>query len=191
MKASRIILTSLVFLAFLCGCSETTVSEEERAVVLTAEDLLPYGLLQPSSAVDVTWGGSRWFDGSKEIEYTYTTLGESEQMPFYLYVSVDLGRDALDAATMYSATMAGFKLGSAMESLQRVKLTESCEYGDKCVLFLLSENDQPLGNQFFARVGHSVYSVHLAGLYFDEPEIWHEIMASKMAALRALRSRKP
>ncbi len=190
MTAFRLFVTSLLFVALFCGCSETTVSKEERAVVLSAEDFVPYGLVRPKGAVDVTWAGSRWFDGSKEIEYTYVTLDESEPMPFYLYVSVDLGTSSADAATTYLATMAGAKLGSEMESMERVKLSDSCVYGDKCALFLITRDDQPLGNQFFLQVGHSAYSVQSAGLYFDEPEVWHELIASKVVALKALRSRK-
>lgn len=177
---------TLIVMASVWGCAPTTVSDQERGIVLTAEELLAFGFEPPTGAINETWDGWRWFDGSKEIEYTYETLSESEQVP--LYLSVTLGWEATqsDAVASYGATLLGFKLGSASESLERRELADSCEYGDKCSLFLLSHDERPLGNQFVARIGRVVYSVQVFGLYFDEPELWQEVIVPKMHALRQL-----
>lgn len=176
----------LLLIAGVCGCAPATVSDREREIVLTADELLAFGFEPPTGAINETWDGWRWFDGSKEIEYTYETQSESERMP--LYLSVTLGWEATqsDAVASYGATLLGFKIGSVSESIERRQLADSCNYGDKCELYLLSHDEQPLGNQFVARVGRVVYTVQLFGLYFDEPELWHEVIFPKMDALRQL-----
>jgi hypothetical protein len=172
------------------GCSPAGLSDEERDIVLTAAELLSYGFTSPTGATDETWDGWRWFDGSKEIDYTYQTLDESEQMPLYLSVNIGWETTHTDAIATYGATLLGFKVGSATESVERLQLTDSCEYGDRCVLFLLTHEQRPIGNQYVLQVGRAVYSVQLFGLYFDEPEVWREVIVPKVAALKGLGKRE-
>jgi hypothetical protein len=176
----------LLVVAAIGGCSPATVSDEERGIVLTAPELQSYGFTSPIGAIDETWDGWRWFDGSREIDYTYQTLNESEQMPLYLSVNIGWETTHSDAVATYGATLLGFKVGSATESIERQQLTDSCEYGDRCTLFLLTRDQRPLGNQFVLQVGRTVYTVQLFGLYFDEPEVWHEVIVPKVAALKRL-----
>jgi hypothetical protein len=173
----------LVAAVAIGGCTPADMSDAEREIVLTAADFVPYGFPRPTGPEDETWDGWRWFDGSKEIEYNYGTLGEGEPSPFSLYVSVAWENTRADALASYGANILGFKVGSEAASLARLELTDACDYADRCTLLLIAHKEQPVGNQFILQAGRTVYSVQIVGLYFEEPELWHEIIAPKVAAL--------
>ena len=178
--------TILCLASAFAGCMPADMSKAQRDVVLTGAELVPFGFASPTGAIDENWESRRWFDGSREIEYTYETQHESEQMPLYLSVSVSWETSRPDAIGVYGATLLGFKLGLAAESIESHELTDSCKYGDRCTLLLLTRDRRPLGNQFVLQAGSSVYIVQIFGLYFDEPEVWHEMIVPKVTALKNL-----
>ena len=170
----------------LAGCMPSETSEQDRAVVLTGAELVPFGFAIPTGAIDETWEGRRWFDGSREIEYLYETLDDAEEMPLYLSVNVSWEKSSPDAIGVYGATLLGFGVGTVSESIESRELTDDCQYGDRCSLLLVTRDRRPLGNQFVLQTGRTVYIVQLFGLYFDEPETWHEMILPKVTASKNL-----
>ena len=176
----------LCLVTALAGCMPSDTSERERGVILTGAELEPFGFAMPTGAIDETWEGRRWFDGSREIEYVYETLDDTEQMPLYLSVNVSWEKSRPDAIGVYGATLLGFKVGTVSEDIESRELTDDCHYGDRCSLLLVTRDKRPLGNQFVLTAGRSVYIVQIFGLYFDEPEAWHEMIVPKVTALKNL-----
>jgi hypothetical protein len=174
----------LLAAAMLGGCTPAAISDAERHAVLTPADLAAYGYPKPSDPEDETWEAWWWFDGSKEIEYSYETIVEGQPKAFSIYVSLSLENTNADALASYGASVLGYKVGSEAATLARVELTDACDYAERCALFLIAYEGKPLGNQFILQAGRAVYSVQIAGLYFDEPGPWHEIITPKIDALQ-------
>ena len=53
-------------------------------------------------------------------------------------------------------------------------------YGDSSSFYLLKKDSKPIGNYFTVREGSKTYTVILTGMYFDEAEVWKEIMEPKL-----------
>lgn len=185
--AARVASPALAILALLLsGCTTSEVSEREKEAVLTAEDLADWGFEAPDGGARETWKATRWFDGSRQIEYEYETPDGAGGDVLYLTVTVDLERRPGDSRTTYLAGLAGLSVIKMKKTIERKQVASSCDYGDECVLFLLLNEGNPVGNQFLARAGLNVYTVQLVGLYFSEAEIWHRLMAPRIESVKEL-----
>ncbi|MGH9750291.1 MAG: hypothetical protein ACRD6R_10245 [Candidatus Polarisedimenticolia bacterium] len=189
--AARFALSALAILALvLPGCTTSEVSEQEKNAVLTAADLADWGFEAPDGGAKETWKATRWFDGSRQIEYEYETPDGAGGDFLYLTVTVDLERRPSDSRTTYLAGQAGLGVIKMKKTIERKEVASSCDYGDECVLFLLLNEGNPVGNQFLVRTGLNVYTVQLVGLYFSEAETWHRLMAPRIESVKEL-PRKP
>ena len=56
-------------------------------------------------------------------------------------------------------------------------------YGDSSDFFVLKKNGVPVGNYFSVREGTKTYSILLAGMYIEDPEIWKELVEAKLKAV--------
>ncbi|MBI3181796.1 MAG: hypothetical protein HYZ28_06600 [Myxococcales bacterium] len=167
---------------------ELPVTEEERAIVLTAEELAELGAgLEPQPHLGkLTKGKLR--DGSYEVRYEYDA---SDSGGLFLDSSVSVDDD-LDStigayAGMDVAGRAGFALMLGGEG-KTVRRDDLIRWGEQSRHELLQDNQgQPAGNFFIARQGTKIFNVSFVGVGFDDRESIEALLLPKLERLEGYR----
>jgi hypothetical protein len=167
--------------------SQETVSEAERGLVPTVEQLSPWldpDFVPRSDAGQLT--KTRYFDGSTEVSYEYEHADEAR--PLYVMSGVHFEASPSDASTTYVALSASFGIGlqwGADGPMEQEERNDLFAWGDESRLTLLVYNGQTIGNFFVARKGSRVVYFIVSGLYFDEPEALAELLQPHLDRLDA------
>ena len=83
------------------------VGEADKALLLQASELIPYGYGFKKIAQHETFQKVRDFDGAIEIEYEFQTPDSEQQHPLYLDVVVTVTRKTSDASVTHGAEKFG------------------------------------------------------------------------------------
>jgi hypothetical protein len=59
------------------------------------------------------------------------------------------------------------------------------KFGESSSFSILKKDGKNVGNYFTVRDGTKTYTILLAGLYIDDPEVWKELVEPKLKALSA------
>ena len=166
--------------ATLPGCVRGSLEPGDRQLLLTASALEPYGIRLPGdvSAYE-TLSREKWFDGSVMLEYEFDAT--SRRTPIYMYSLVEIHPTQLDACLSHESTMVGTKIAG----IELRKRNDLFDYGDRSDFGILMSDDRPYGNYFSMCRGRTSFSVMLSGVYFDDGEVWGELVAPALEALEA------
>lgn len=157
---------------------EEPVTDEDRALAITAERLAE---LSPDLAFDRSRGKLRkvrHLDGSRELEYEYESPDDAGQT---LYVSFAAGveRTAQDARNSYAGERIGAKIGLRVSGEGRVREVERGDlwrWGDESRCSLLKSNGVVVGNLFMARKGRRLFLLMIVGVCFEDAAPIRELL---------------
>jgi hypothetical protein len=184
MKMKFLVAILVILLVFSCGCSKQSIREEDKPLLLTVEDLVPYGLSVENYEQYEVFRRNIYVDGAIAIEYEFDPP-EDSGINFYLAVAVSFERAERDAKSAYvmerKGTTFGAKLGGAAVSEAKGFFT----YGDESFFGFLMGEKGPGGNLFITRTGTKVYVVLIGGVYFDNPDDWAELITPKLQYLES------
>lgn len=181
-----LLLFSLTLALCAAGCTRVKMSEAEKELILRAQDLAPYGFNVDGASQYESFSKSVYFDRSYELEYEYQTPDGSGLDPLYLNVSVSFEKSPADARVTQGATKMGLSAGSYFEGLKLEEKRGFFKYGEESSYYvLLSKKGEPAGSYFVTREGSKVYSLLVAGVVFDEPEAWAELVTPKLQKFSA------
>ena len=169
----------------VCGaaCRQAAVSEDERGLVLRAEDFARYGYEFPDAARHESLTKTVYFDGSADIDYEFTAPDDS----LYVAVTVAFARDANDARFQKGGQRLGLQAGVGFEGLKMEEKPGFFAYGDDSSYYTLTKDGRPAGLFFSTREGAKVYTVVVAGIYFDSAEEWAELITPRLQKFSAHR----
>lgn len=184
MNSRRKIPTLLILVSLLCySCQRSlTVGPADKVLLLQATELVPYGYGFQSIAKHETFKKSRDFDGTIEIEYEFETPDGEVENSLYLDVVVTVSRAKSDARVSQGAEKLGLLAGLRLEGIVQEEKPGFYSYGDSSSFFVLKKGGTPVGNYFSVREGTKTYSILLAGMYIEDPEIWKELVEPKLKA---------
>lgn len=165
-----------------------TVGPADKALLVQASDLVPYGYGFQNIPKHETFKKSRDIDGTVEIEYEFETPDSETENSLYLDVVVTVSRKRSDARVSRGAENLGLLAGLKLEGIVREEKTGFYKYGEESQFFVLKKDGIPVGNYFSLREGTKTYSILLAGMYFEDPAEWKELVEAK---LKAFSSYKP
>jgi len=187
MKTTRFDVTRGACLAvlalILAGCMSQEPEEGDRDLVLKAEDLLPYGIDLPRGyATWETLKREKWIDSSFAVEYEFEPPEDAE-LP-YLYSLTERHTSKSDACNSYSAGNIGLPFGLGDNELD--VRDDLYSYGDESRFGLLTAEGQPFGNYFAMCKGRAAVMIVLGGLYFDDGEMWAELIQPMLGEVAIL-----
>ncbi len=159
-----------------------TVAAADKALLVQATDLVPYGYGFQNIAKHETFKKSRDFDGTVEIEYEFETPDSEEDHALYLDVVVTVSRARSDARVSQGAEKLGLLAGLKLEGMVQEEKPGFYSYGESSSFFVLKKDGVPVGNYFTVREGTKTYSILLAGMYFDDPSVWKKLVEPKLKA---------
>lgn len=178
-KPGNLVVTILA-LAFCAACISGEVEEGDHALVLKVGQLREYGLELPRGYQShESISKETWFDGSVSIEYEFEALDNAD-LPF-VYCVAEVHRSAQDAALSYSTGNFAAPLG--LGDAQMISRNDLFSYGDVSEFALFSYGGEPYGNYFAMQDGKTVFMVMTSGFYFDDGELWAELIEPNLAAL--------
>ena len=148
------------------------------------QELAPYGYVFQNHSKHEKFSKSRDFDGTIELEYEFETP-DSATKSLYLNVVVTVARNQSDARVSHGAEKIGLLYGLKLQGVVQEERTNFYRYGDTSSFFVLKKDGSPVGNYFTVRQGAKTYSLMVAGVYFDDPELWKELVEPKLQRFTA------
>lgn len=168
-----------LWLLVLLACIVQPPEEGDRDLVLKIGQLQPYGLSLPRDFMTFeSLKREQWIDGQVTVEYEFEAP-EELGLP-YLYSFAELHHPSnAEACASLSAGDFAMRL-SGVEISERNDLFR---FGDKSRFVLLVEEGEPYGNYFAMCRGNSAFMVLLNGFYFDDGDIWGELLRPTLDAI--------
>jgi hypothetical protein len=188
LMSRRPVLVALAAPALACsgfGAGPVTVGPAEKAVVLTAADIVPYypGTLVVDPKRE-TWDFQRDFDGSYELEYRYESPdGDANVLMVDTIAYYEVS--ASDAAWVYTGGGVGMSLVDGSDGVTFVETPGLLTWGDEHQCKTMTVDGTSGGTMCRARKGQHVYVVVVGGLAFTEPGSMDALLAGPLAAIEA------
>lgn len=186
--ALRLVSIGLLALVSLClpGCErKLTVQERDKTLFLRAQDLVKYGYGFEGIEKYESFSKTKGINGSYDIEYEFKTPEGERNHPLFLYVLVTVDTKESDAIISEGATKIALLARLNTKGISEQKITDFYRRGDSSAFYVLKKGEKPIGNYFTMREGRKVYAMILTGMYFDDAEVWKELIDTKVAQLSA------
>src|SRR3954471_7798938 len=132
--------------AVLGGCERNLpVDDRDRAVVLRAADLIPFGFGLEKTEPYEKFTKTRYLDGSHELAYEFETPDAEEENALYMNVTLSVEKNAADAWTTQGAQEIGLGVGLKSSGLTKRELKDFYKYGDSSTFYVLERDGHPVG----------------------------------------------
>ena len=168
---------------FTYTAKQLPASKAEWDVVVDAHDVAHWLEGMAVEDNEGTLSKVRYFDGSYDIEYEY----DPPDGAVYISSTLTVERKLTDAFATYlplwTATAAGFSLGGEA-TVEIDERKDFFEWGDQSRFAVLLTDGDPFGNLFIARDGTRVVFFLLAGVYFDDRDLWSEFIGPTLQNTR-------
>ena len=165
----------------LGGCERNLpVDDKDRAVVLRAADLIPFGYGLEKTEPYETFTKTRYLDGSHELTYEFETPDSEEENALYMNVTISVEKSTSDAWATHGAQDIGLGVGLKTNGITKREVKDFYKYGDSSTFYVLEKDGHPIGNAFTVRHGKRVYMLVLSGMYFDDAASWKELIEEKL-----------
>lgn len=177
---------ALFSVAGFAACKNETLTERDREIFVRVQDLAAYEVQFPDAARYEKFEKSRYFDGSCELTYEFE-LPDAATRPgaVYMRVAATVETDKSGATVSHGAEKLGFGFGMKLEGIEAEERKDFFRHGDDSTFFVLTKGGKPVGNFFVTRFGKRVYSLLVAGVYFDDPAAWSELVTPKLEKFAA------
>ena len=181
MRPCSSMLLPAIWLLILTACSDQPVEEGDRHLVLSIEQLQPYGLSLPLDFLPYERiKRNRHFTGLITVEYEFEAP-EELGLP-YLYSTVEQHLSNVGACASFSALNFGVGLGG----VDLAERNDLFRFGDKSQFGLLVDEGEPYGNYFAMCRGTTAFMVMLGGFYFDDGNAWGELLGPTLDAVDSM-----
>lgn len=173
----------LTLLPYICfSCMKTPISPDEKAILVTANDFVDYGLTITNIAASESFSKETYLDGGKELNYVFEPK-DSENDLKYLSNIISIEPSSKDALATFKAQWIGLGIGMTINKgkISTPDLNHIYRFGDRSEFKLINnEEGEPVGNIFIVQKGSMVFFISIVGLYFDEAEDWADFIEPKL-----------
>jgi len=168
------------------GCqSDLPVDVAEKALVLRAADLVPFGYELEDTEPYEVFSKTRYFDGTHDVTYEFETPESEAENALYLSVTLTFERKRSDAFLAHGIEKTAIIAGLSVAGLESREVKDFYEYGDSSTFYILEQDGSPVGNVFSLRDGNKIYLIVLSGMYFDDPAAWADLVEEKLERFSA------
>jgi hypothetical protein len=165
----------------MAGCfSEEPLSEGDKSLFLRVGDLARYGFQYKNVDGYEKFSKVRQLGGAYQLTYEFQTPA-GERPPLYIYANVFVAANASDALMSAGAENIGLLIGLKATGVEEREVRIPGD--ERSRLSVLVKGGKPLGNVYTVRDGRKTYAVVMAGLYFEDPDEWKELLGPKLQQL--------
>ena len=178
-----------VVLVCICLCSygcerKLPVRDSDKSLFLRAGDLVPYGFEFRDIEKFEKFTRAKVIDGY-DVEYEFQTPDSERRNPLFLYGMVTVVRKKSDAKLSDTGIKIGMLYGLKTNGIKEQEIPNFYRYGDASSFSILKKDGKPVGNYFTVREGNKLFVLLITGLYFEDPELWKEIIEPKLKLFSA------
>ena len=171
----------LVLIVFACAACErkVAIAEKDKLLFLRAGDLVNYGFGFQNIEKFESFSKSKNIDGTYDIEYEFKTPDEEKSNTLFIYVLVQIARKRSDALVSQKVEKLAVLYGLNRKGIHEHEIA-GFGYGDSSAFYILKKDNNPVGNYFTVREGSNTYLLLITGMYFDDPQVWREVIEPKL-----------
>lgn len=184
-KKTWMLLILSVFFAFtIVGCGTTTVTEEEKAWLITIDDIADTGVeVGKTSEAGEKFSARRYINGLTEIDYEYDSENDPVNSKIVVFFSeADTFRDEDLAIEGFFDAIEAYKLGAKVGSndIEVVEVPNHFVLGEQNYSAFLEVDGVRFGNIVVTRKDKLVYSLLLAGPYIRNTRTLNYLIGPKL-----------
>jgi len=183
MKMSvRVAAVSLVVLCLaIVGCSSREIQDDEREFLVIVRDLEAFGVVLDDPNDGELFQVKTNFDGSVEIEYEYDSENDPSNTDILWLISeAEINKTDELASTAFGDRISAYKIGSSIAGAEFSEDPKLFTLGDENYSAYMMKDDTKIGNVLVIRKGNTIFSLLIGGVYFDDPQLLHELMSPKL-----------
>ena len=182
-KRIVIAIAMLVIGSAMMACSTSTITDAERELLVTIKDLEIYDVAIPDSSTGETFLVTKNLDGSREIRYEFDAGKIPNSTDHTFIISrVEIHPGIPEAQDAFDEIISGINLGGFLGS-GKGKINEDTSlfvWGDENYGAYLEKDSRRLGNIIVTRTGDTIFDLTIVGLYFDDPQLLHDLLIPKL-----------
>ncbi len=182
---------ALLVAAGYFGISGRAPTEAEKALLVTARDLAPYGITASDSPACETWSAKRNLDFSLEIEYEYDADADpdSDGDVTWFLCQAEINLTPREGRKSFHMTVAAYRTGFFLGGgkITCVEVPGLVAIGEQNYAARLVVGTQTVGNIVVTQKGDTVLSLIFTGVQIDDPDILRELLAPRLARIGAKR----
>lgn len=168
----------LVILSATGGCASTPLQPRDKALLVTAADLEPYGASLPADFPAFEHSSKTEMLGSLELEYEFDAGGAGGSYP-YLYSTINREATVSSAVAAYGAVKAGL----GMADIEARDDSERFRYGDWSYFGTLLHEGKERGFVFYMRDELTVYLLMVSGVDMEVEQLWQQLLLPRLEML--------
>jgi hypothetical protein len=172
-------LYAVTLLGLASGCATTPLAPRDKAVLVTAADLLDLGADLPLTFAEYEHNHkTSRIDGGVEIEYQFDARDSGEGYP-YIYSTINRETTLSSAVAAYGAVKAGLGLADLEARDDSVRF----RYGDWSWFGTLVFEGEVRGFVFCMRDELTVYTLMISGFPMDVDAMWGQLVLPRLEML--------
>lgn len=168
----------LVLLSAIAGCASTALQPQDKALLVTAADLEPYGAPLPVDFPTFERSSKTGLLGSMELEYEFDARTAGDSYP-YLYSTINRETTVSSAVAAYGAVKAGL----GMADLEARDDSARFRYGDWSYFGTLLHEHKERGFVFYMRDDLTVYLLMVSGVDIEVEQLWQQLLLPRLEML--------
>ena len=132
---------------------------------------------------------STYFDGSRQLTYSYEDLEGRDGMPLFYDITIDLETSLKDAALTYSMSKGAFKLGGSLASKTFIEIDNLYfgeNFNESFYAYQTIDRDTT-GIVFITRKGKNIFSLVVDGLYDTSHSMISDLIIPKIKNLETFK----
>lgn len=167
---------------FLFTAEDLPVSESEKAMFVSAADLVPYFDDYAPSVEHETFSKVEYFDKSVEITYDYESTVDEDP---YISSGIHYEPTKEDADTSFTVLWKTYTITMKAFGIETKENNSFYSAGDRSRFGDFVNEYGTVGHVLMVQKGSSLYSFLISGFTLDDATIWHELFDRKIEALSA------
>jgi hypothetical protein len=164
------------------GLSSRDVLEEERHLLISADDLAMHTAIPGSRTLCESYLAKRNVDGSLELEYKYDTDEDPNAEEFlFLKSEAETSSTITLAKQSFADRITAYKMGASVVAGR--KLEENRELfllGEENFAAIVTQDGSAVGNIVVTRKGATVHSLILYGVHFNDRKTIESLFVASM-----------
>jgi len=174
---------ALILIVVSCSTKEN-IDISKYPIVPTIKDLLKlYDLKLDTTDKNISTSITKYFDGAKELDYTYELIETNKFDPLLYSVNINRDRSISDAKQTFSLGKNAIILAGKAFDQGVIEIDTLDLGGDDNYYALRTYKDQPNGILFMMREGKCTYTLIVSGFYTTDHSIISDLVLPKLEGL--------
>ncbi|WP_066629587.1 hypothetical protein [Labilibacter marinus] len=183
----RIVLAVLLLVGLSSCQTKKGIDPSKHPIITRVSELAEYFNLNIDCSEQLEETSiTKFFDGSKSIDYSYELLDSEEYLPLVYSITIDIERTIKDAKETYTIGKGALAIGGKISGQGAIEIDSLNLQGDDTYYALRTYGDEPNGHFYMLRKGRRVYTLIISGVYTSDHSLLTELILPKVEKLETV-----